>query len=146
MEKMGSAVYKSGESMGANAVDSISEAISQISDISTDDLDVTPTIRPVVDMSNLNSSDVELGANIDAYLTRPVDSLSSIIANAQNEMNASNNEVIKIMNGLREDLNSLYSMVSEKETTLYVDSKQLANSLAKPMNRELNILSKRGAY
>ena len=146
MKKMGSAVYKSGESMGANAVDSISEAISQISDISTDDLDVTPTIRPVVDMSNLNSSDVELGANIDACLTRPVDSLSSIIANAQNEMNASNNEVIKIMNGLREDLNSLYSMVSEKETTLYVDSKQLANSLAKPMNRELNILSKRGAY
>lgn len=146
MDRMGSAVYSSGKSMGEEAVNSISEALSQIGDMSTEDLAVQPTIKPVIDMTNLNSNDVQLGANINAYLTKPIDSLSAIITNAQDEMHLSNNEVIKAISGLREDLNSLYEMVSGKETNLYVDSKKLATSLAKPMNRELNILSKRGAY
>ena len=72
-------------------------------------------------------------------------SLQEIVANAQSEINASNNEVIKAINGLREDLVTLYNM-DDQEIALYVDSKKLASSIAKPMNRQLNILSKRGAY
>ena len=42
-------------------------------------------------------------------------------------------------------MNSYYSS-DDQEIALYVDSKKLATSIAKPMNNQLNILSKRGAY
>ena len=67
------------------------------------------------------------------------------MTNAQSDINASNHEVITAINGLREDLNTLYNS-DDQEIALYVDSKKLATSIAKPMNRQLNILSKRGAY
>lgn len=146
IDRMGSDVYKSGKSLGENAVNSISGALEKVTDLTSNDMNIKPTIRPVVDMTNMNDTEFKLGASVDTFLTRPIDSLSSVIANAQNEINASNNEVIGAIIGLREDLNSLYEMVNEKETSLYVDSKKLATSIAKPMNRELNILAKRGAY
>ena len=148
MESMGKAVYITGKTMGENAVDSISGALSGISNISDTGFNVEPTIRPVVDMSELQtgSGNLQIGADISSrLLSGPVTSLQEIVANAQSEINASNNEVIKAINGLREDLVTLYNM-DDQEIALYVDSKKLASSIAKPMNRQLNILSKRGAY
>ena len=46
---------------------------------------------------------------------------------------------------IRADINDMHA-TGDQEIALYVDSKKLATSLAKPMNRHLNILSKRGAY
>ena len=67
------------------------------------------------------------------------------VIDSQNEINASNNEVITAINGLRADINAIYNG-EDQEVALYVDGKKLASTLAKPMNRQLNILSKRGAY
>ena len=78
-------------------------------------------------------------------LNQPINSLSDIISKAQADINASNKEVIDAITGLREDLNSIYSG-NDTEVALYVDSKKLASSLARPMNVQLNMLSKRGAY
>ena len=87
---------------------------------------------------------MKIGANIGEYMNKPISSLSNIIATAQNEINSSNNEVISAIKGLRADLQSYYSQ-DDSEIALYVDSKKLATSLARPMNRQLNILSQRGA-
>lgn len=131
--------------MAKVALNSTESALSKIGDIASGDKTITPTIRPVVDMSSVRTSNLEIGANIGAVMNRPIDSLSQLINNAQNEINASNNEVISAIKGLREDLQTYYSQ-DDSEIALYVDSKKLATSLAKPMNRQLNILSKRGAY
>lgn len=148
MEQMGQAVYRSGKSMGKNAVESISGALDGISDISNREFDVAPSITPVVDLDELQngSRSLSIGADLSSrLLSGPVNSLQQIVTDAQNEINASNNEVIRAINGLREDLNTLYN-ADDQEIALYVDSKKLASSIAKPMNRQLNILSKRGAY
>lgn len=145
LKKYASKVADAAEGVGDGAINGISNAISQINNIDADSIGMTPSITPVLDMSSVRSNNLRFGANIDAILTRPVDSLSQIISKAQNEINNSNNEVINAINGLRDDLNALYSG-DDKEIALYVDSKKLATSLAKPMNRQLNILSKRGAY
>ena len=131
--------------MAKVALNSTESALSKIGDIASGDKTITPTIRPVVDMSSVRTSNLEIGANIGAVMNRPIDSLSQLINNAQNEINASNNEVLSAIRGLREDLQTYYSQ-DDSEIALYVDSKKLATSLAKPMNRQLNILSKRGAY
>lgn len=145
MEEMGNSVYSAGKDMGSNAVDSISNALSYIPDVINSSDTFNPTIKPVVDMTNVRGSNLQFGASIETYLSKPVDILSQIVSNAQAEINASNQEVINAINGLRQDLNNLYSSDGQ-EVALYVDSKKLATSLAKPMNRQLNILSKRGAY
>ena len=143
MQQMSRSVYNAGGSMGEQAVDSISNALEYVSSLSETDLDIQPTIRPVVDMSGLSANGISLSSSIDLSLTKPIDSLSEIVSKAQAEITASNLEVVNAINGLREDLNN---MADDQEVSLYVDSKKLASTLAKPMNRELHVLYKRGAY
>lgn len=146
MDRMGKAVYNSGKSMGEQAFNSISSALSGVDTLMTNIDSVQPAIRPVVDMSNMNYQlgQLELGANIDALVSRPVNSLSGIISSAQAKINDSNKEVVNAINGLRDDLNMMYESDDGTEVALYVDAKKLASSIAKPMNRELGTLSKRG--
>ena len=145
IDRMSGLVRNSAIDMAKVAINSTESALSKIGDIASGSDTITPTIRPVVDMSSVRTSNLEIGANVAALMDRPIDSLSQIINNAQSEINASNNEVISAIKGLREDLQNYYSQ-DDSEIALYVDSKKLATSLAKPMNRQLNILSKRGAY
>lgn len=145
IDKMQSVVKTSAVDMARTAIDSTKTALVRIGSVVNSDTEIIPTIRPVVDLDAFDARTIQLGANIDASISGPVDSLSQIVANAQNEINASNNEVIAAVNGLRADLNAIYNG-EDQEVALYVDGKKLASTLAKPMNRQLNILSKRGAY
>ena len=148
MDQMSKAVYRSGESMGINAVDSITGALSLIDDASISNNTWTPTIQPVVDMSELQngSRTLSIGADLSAsLLSKPVTTLQDMISSAQQSINASNNEVIQAINDLRADLNAFYSD-DEKEIALYMNSKKVASTLAKDMNRQLAVLQKRGAY
>lgn len=147
MKQMGKTVYQTGKAMGSDAVDSISGALSSINDISANDLDLSPTIRPVVDMDKLQngSQTLSIGADLSAsLLSKPVNSLQEIISNAQANINASNNEVIRAINDLRADLNAFYTG-DDTELALYMDGKKVASTLAKPMNRQLLTLQKRGS-
>lgn len=145
LNKYSSKVTNTADDLGCNVIDTMSNVMDNLEDVSNRDLLTTPTIRPVVDMDAVKSERIDLGANISDYFTEPVNSLSKIISDAQSDINSSNNEVINAINGLREDINRLYES-DDQEIALYVDSKKLATSLAKPMNRQLNILSQRGAY
>ena len=127
--------------VGQKAIDGISGALSGIEDVAN--MDATPSIRPVIDMGSVNSRNLQLSANLSPLLTKPVDSLASLMTTAQNEINASNNRVISAINGLRDDFAEFADM-DDSEIGLYVDGKKLASTIAKPMNRQLSILSKRG--
>ena len=145
MNQMSKSVYKAGENMGGSAVDSISGALARVSNSTKYAMDVQPTIRPVVDLSNVNAMNFDLGSTVKFSMAKPINSLSQIVTDAQSSIDASNREVVSAIDGLRKDLSELYSSDGQ-EVALYVDSKKLASSIAKPMNRQLNILSKRGDY
>ena len=134
----------SSSSMAQTAIDNVKGAIQTIGDIANTDYDIQPTIRPVMDMSGISTNEVQLGASISSAMVQPIDSLSTLISGAQAEIQASNNEVINSITGLRDDLTALFD-TDGQEVALYVDSKKLASSLAKPMDRQLNILSQRRA-
>ena len=144
MDRTAKAVYQSGKSMGANAVDSISNALNKVDSLSSNFDSIQPSISPVVDMSNMNYQlgQLQLGANIDALVSQPVNSLANIMATAQTKIDNSNMEVVSAVNGLRDDLSMMYE-ADDQEIALYVDAKKLASSIAKPINRQLNIISKR---
>lgn len=145
MNQMSKSVYKAGENMGGSAVNSISGALARVSNSTKYAMDVQPTIRPVVDLSNVNAMNFDLGSTVKFSMAKPINSLSQIVTDAQSSIDASNREVVSAIDGLRKDLSELYSSDGQ-EVALYVDSKKLASSIAKPMNRQLNILSKRGDY
>lgn len=138
-------VASAASSMAQSAIDGASTIVSNVGSIPLDSMDYQPTIHPVVDMNSINADHINLGSSIDVSMIKPINSLSQIVSDAQSDIDASNQKVIDAVNGLRDDLNVIYNS-EEKEIALYVDSKKLASTLAKPMNRQLNILSKRGAY
>ena len=55
IESMGKAVYNAGHGMGETAVMSISKSISKVGDLVSNGIDAQPTIRPVLDLSNVSS-------------------------------------------------------------------------------------------
>ena len=142
---MGDAVKNSSIKMSETAIDSAKNSLSSISDVLNSGEEIKPSITPVVNIPRLDSRNLDLGTKLDVSLNQPINSLSDIISKAQADINASNKEVIDAITGLREDLNAIYSG-NDTEVALYVDSKKLASSLARPMNVQLNMLSKRGAY
>lgn len=147
MEQMGKTVYQSGKAMGTRAVDSISGALSNIQTLSEDSLDMAPTLRPVVDLDSLQNGDdtLQIGADLSAsLLSGPVTTLKDIISDAQSSINASNDRVIKAIDELRSDMSEYYAS-DDSELALYIDSKKMASTIAKPMNRQLLELQKRGA-
>ena len=143
MDRMGKAVYNAGKSMGSGAVGGISKALDSARTLTSNISDVTPSISPVVDMSSMDyqMAELRLGANLGSLVSQPVNSLAGIVSNAQAKIDASNAEVVSAVNGLRDDLSTMYES-DDQEIALYVDAKKLASSIAKPMNRQLNLISK----
>ena len=76
IDKMGRAVYSSGYALGESAVKSTSSAISRIADAINTDIDAQPTIRPIMDLS-----DVRAGANTIGNLLNTESSVG-VVANA----------------------------------------------------------------
>ena len=145
IDRLSGMVKKSSVNMAQIALDSTQGAISQISRVVDGNMDISPTIRPVVNMDSISTERLQLFSNIDTMISQPVDTWSQRILDAQSEINSSNNEVIRAIGNLRDDLKLMYDMVDAKDTNLYMDTKRVASSLAKPMNRELSILAKRGS-
>lgn len=101
LDDFGRASYKSGEQMADYAKQGLATAVSKISKIVEDGIDAQPTIRPVLDLS-----EVKLGArNLDALLSREQAisigaSINSVNGeNIQNESNhAANGGVTFVQN------------------------------------------------
>ena len=139
-------VKSSAVNMAKAAIDSTKGTISKLGSIlSNNNINAKPTIAPVIDATNLDPRPMRLGAKINASVGRPVESIYQAIFNAQRDIKTSNEAVMSAVENIRADINDMHT-TDDKEIALYVDSKKLATSLAKPMNRQLNILSKRGAY
>ena len=139
-------VKSSAVNMAKAAIDSTKGTISKLGSIlSNNNINTKPTISPVVDATNLDPRSMRLGAKINASVGRPVESIYQAVFNAQRDIKTSNEAVMSAVENIRADINDMHA-TGDQEIALYVDSKKLATSLAKPMNRQLNILSKRGAY
>ena len=72
VDSMGQKVYKAGESLGENVTGSLSSVISKASDLFEKSMGAEPTIRPVVDLTNVKAasnsmngmfSDLSIGGN-----------------------------------------------------------------------------------
>lgn len=89
------------ESMSNNAIDSASKVLSNINAVLTDDVNTQPTIRPIVDLSNVeNSSDaissmLAMDPTVSAF-----SNVHSISAMMNRNQNGANNDVVSAIKDL----------------------------------------------
>ena len=109
IEKMNKSVYSAGYSMGETATNTISKAVSRISDMMDTSIDSQPTIRPVVDLSNVQSSadtiNGMLGINPSIGLLSNVGAIDSMM-NASLQ-NGANDDVVSAINKLNKNLENV---------------------------------------
>ena len=109
LKDFSSKVYNAAENVGSDTMDGMSTALSKISDIFNGDMDMQPTIRPVVDLSDVQTG---VGAIAAMMPTGNVIGLStnfnavSTMMN-RNRQNGGNDEVVSAINKLDKSLGNL---------------------------------------
>lgn len=109
IDKLGYAVKDSSISMARTAIDGTKNAISRIADFVSSDIDAQPTIRPVLDLSDVESGSSlisnMLNGGILSVDTRRANSISAYMSGYQNGGNS--DELLSAIKGLRKDISSM---------------------------------------
>ena len=128
MKNMIGKVYSTGNNLGETATNSISSTISRIANAINSDIDAQPTIRPVLDLSDVRSgvgsindmlaigSSVGVAANVSA--------ISSMMA--RRGQNGESSEVVSAINKLRKDLGNIGNTTYSINGVTYDDGSNVA--------------------
>lgn len=118
----------------------------------------TPSIKPVVDLSDLKTSteaistlmDTTANVGLDYSTTKELARKVGQVRNStqemrqyQSDMIASNQTVTDAINSLRDDVNNI-DLTKQPPTELYIDGRKLASTIAKPMDQALGLRQRRG--
>ena len=136
IDSMISKVYNKGYGLGESATDSISKAISKISDVVKNGIDASPTIKPVLDLSNVTSGAKSIGELFNRQSVSVTSNLNSI-SSSMNRQNG-NYDLLHEIKGLRGDLAAIDSGVNVEVNLDYkagADANQITNDIAKNLRR-----------
>ena len=115
---------KAGSDVANSALDGLSNTMSQIKSAVDSNIDVNPTIRPVLDLSNIQNGANSIGGmfarqtvalagiNSDYASINPTVGLTDLISQMKIDNDASNREVVNAITNLRGDFGSLVSAIS----------------------------------
>lgn len=108
IQKMGSRVYGAGKSMGEEATNSISSALNTAINLLDSDMDTQPTIRPVLDLSEVESGAGYLNSMFNSQSIGVTSNLNAISSDMNSRsQNGTNNDVVYAINKLRKDLGNV---------------------------------------
>ena len=122
--------YKAGYGMANKALSGVSNAISHINDIITSDIDTQPTIRPVLDLSDISSGvgtiSNMLGFSPSIGMLTNVGSISAMMNRNQN---GTNDDVISAINNLGRKLSNASGDIYNIDGITYDDSSNVADAV-----------------
>lgn len=140
-----SSASKAGEEVGTSALDGIKESISRMSSEIQNEGDFTPTITPILDLSNLQNASSSISSMLN--FDRPIDlaakaglsftgSLSNMLNNIQASIpDNSNDDVVEAINGLRSDMDIMNAKIANMQ--IVMDSGELVGAIASPLDNQL---------
>lgn len=106
IDRMGSLVTSSSTDMAQAAILNVKSSIARIADTVNSDIDTQPTIRPVLDLSDVESGAATIGSmlglNSSVGVRANVGAISASMANRQN--GADNSEIVSGIKALRKDI------------------------------------------
>lgn len=129
------------EDIATGTIDTMSETLMRVSDIFGSDLDVDPTIRPVIDLSNVtegvNAINGAFGSSRIMSITGRInrDTDKALSQRIQNGVSVNNSDVVGELGKLRGDVNTLNDNVGRMQVVM--DTGALVGQIARPINRTL---------
>ena len=132
-------VENAASKMAGYSIDAATTAANAFSDLGT-------SIIPTIDYSSLskNTGRLDFSATMNRLVSNPMKSSAELMAETQAKFDASNQRVVDSLTAVQGDLARYTNAVENTENAIYVDGKKLASSIAKPMNKELGVISRRG--
>lgn len=130
MNAMESKTYGAGKSMGETAFDSIRSALSGMNDIIDSDMDTTPTIRPVLDLTNVKATAGKLNGLFTDPAFTPLANLRAIgNISARNNQNGNSDEVVRAINRLGKSLNNVGNTYNSINGVTYDNGSEISNAV-----------------
>ncbi len=130
MNAMESKTYGAGKSMGETAFDSIRSALSGMNDIIDSDMDTTPTIRPVLDLTNVKATAGKLNGLFADPAFTPLANLRAIgNISARNNQNGNSDEVVRAINRLGKSLNNVGNTYNSINGVTYDNGSEISNAV-----------------
>lgn len=130
IKKMGSAVYDAGYDMGDTATSSISDSVSKITRMVENGIDARPTIRPVLDLSDVSKGTSTLNSMLDMTPSIGVmANVKSISSSMNRNQNGVNDDVVYAINKLRKDLSGIDRSSYVIEGITYDDGSNVADAI-----------------
>lgn len=130
MNAMESKTYGAGKSMGETAFDSIRSALSGMNDIIDSDMDTTPTIRPILDLTNVKATAGKLNGLFTDPAFTPLANLRAIgNISARNNQNGNSDEVVRAINRLGKSLNNVGNTYNSINGVTYDNGSEISNAV-----------------
>lgn len=121
----------SSKSMARSAIDGASYALAALTDMINGDIDMSPTIRPVVDMSSVNASARDmnqlLGGNINLGLSAQLNAINSRMRSRN--QNSGNADVISAIAGLRKEISGISKPTYKIDGITYDDNSSISSAI-----------------
>lgn len=121
----------SSKSMARSAVDGASYALAALTDMINGDIDMSPTIRPVVDMSSVNASARDmnqlLAGNINLGLSAQLNAINSRMRSRN--QNSGNADVISAIAGLRKEISGISKPTYQIDGITYDDNSSILSAI-----------------
>ena len=126
-----SKVYDTAKSVGSDTIDGMSSAISKISELINGDMDMQPTIRPVVDLSDVQTGVGAIAAMMPTGGTIGISGGFNTVATMmnRNRQNGNNDEVISAINKLDKSLNGLSKPIYNVGGITYDDGSAVSDAV-----------------
>lgn len=124
---------KAGKEMARSSIDGLKGAISRISDAINSDIDTQPTIRPVMDLSDVRSGANAIGSMFSGRRTLFIDTntvgaVSASMAGYQNGNGS--DDVVSAIKGLRKDINNMPRNTYTVNGVTYDDGSSISDAVA----------------
>lgn len=129
LKKFAGVVKNSAVDVGNTAVESIKSPMSKISDILNGDIDTEPTIRPVLDLSQISADSrylnnmfgqrsVAIAGVNGGVINSDARTLSAVASQMQRINNSGNTDIVKEITNLRGDISALADAFSNMQVTM----------------------------
>lgn len=130
MNTMESKTYNAGQSMGKTAFDSIRSALSGMNRLIDSDMDTTPTIRPVLDLTNVKATAGQLNGLFTNPSFTPMANLRAIgNMSTHNRQNGNSDEVVSAINKLGKSLSNVGNTYNSINGVTYDNGSEVSNAV-----------------
>ena len=143
IDRMANMASKSSVAMADSAIDSLKGSISRIATIAETDIDSQPTIRPVLDLSDVSAGANAIGSMLNMSPSIGVMSnLGAINSMMSTNQNGGNDDVVSAIKDLNKSIGNMSGNVYNVNGVTYDDGSNIANavqSIARAALRERRI-------